>query len=379
MKKLKIVSIGPTYPYRGGISHYNTILCQNLAKKHDVTCVSFTRMFPEFLYPGESTKDTKSLKAIKTRAKTKELMDVINPYSWIKTAFEIKKMNPDLVIFSWWSAYFSPMFSLIGWILKNSTKAKILFICHNVTPHERRKVDVIASKMVLGNGDYFIVHSQQDLDELKAMNPKAKAAKHMHPTYDVFNYGKISAEKARKSLGIKGDTILFFGFVRKYKGLEYIIRAMPIVLKKRKMTLLVVGDFLELKKETEDLIKKLKIGDYVKLLDTYVPNEEVGKYVCASDALVLPYLHATNSGIAQIAFGFGKPVIATNVGGLPEVVTDSVSGFLVEPQNPNALANAVLKLYEKGMQKKLSEGVKKELYRFSWKSMVEEIERLIQT
>lgn len=378
MKKLKIVSVGPTYPFRGGISHYNTLLCQHLAKKHDVTCVSFTRMFPEFLYPGESTRDTKSEKKISTKARTIEIMDVLNPYSWAKTALEIRKMRPGLVIFSWWSAYFSPMFSLIGWLLRKSTKAKILFICHNVTPHERRWVDVAAAKMALGNGDYFIVHSQQDLGELKAMYPRAKAAKHMHPTYGVFNYGKISAEKARKALGVKGDTILFFGFVRKYKGLEYIIRAMPAILKKRKVNLLVVGDFLELKKETEDLVRQLKIGDYVRLMDMYVPNEEVGKYVCASDALVLPYLHATNSGIAQIAFGFGKPVIATKVGGLPEVITDNVSGFIVEPQNPDALAKAVLRLYGKGMQKKLEAGVKKELYRFSWESMVEEIEKLIQ-
>lgn len=378
MKRLKIVSIGPTYPFRGGISHYNTLLCQNLAKKHDVTCVSFTRMFPEFLYPGESTRDTKSSKKIKTKAKTVELMDVMNPYTWVKTALEVKKMNPDLVIVSWWSAYFSPMLSTICWLLKRSTKAKILFICHNVTPHERRGIDMVASKMVLGNGDYFIVHSQQDMDELKTMYPKAKAAKHMHPTYDVFNYGKMTADKARKALKIKGDTILFFGFVRKYKGLEYLIRAMPLILKKRKVNLLVVGDFLELKKETEELIKELKISDYVKIFDTYVPNEEIGKFVCASDALVLPYLHATNSGIVQIAFGFGKPVIVTRVGGLPEVVTDKVSGFVVEPQNPKALADVVLKVYEKGMQKKLEQGVKKELYRFSWESMIEEIERLIQ-
>lgn len=378
MKKLKIVSVGPTYPFRGGISHYNTLLCQALAKKHDVTCISFTRLFPEFIYPGESTKDTKSINTIKTKAKNIEIIDAMNPYTWVKAAFAIKKLNPNLVIFSWWSAYFSPVFATIGSLVKKMTKAKILTICHNVTPHERRGIDRMAAKMALSSTDYYIVHSQQDLNELKALFPKAKAAKHMHPSYDVFNYGNISKEKARKALGIKGDTILFFGFVRKYKGLEYIIRAMPAILRKRNINLLIVGDFLELKKETEELIKELGIGKQVKIFDTYVANEEVGKYMCAADAVVLPYLHATNSGIIQIAFGFEKPVVVTNVGGLPEAVIDGVSGYVVEPQNPDALAKAVLKVYASGVEKKLVAGIRKEKYRFSWESMVEEIEKLIQ-
>lgn len=372
MHKLSISVIGPTYPYRGGIPHYNSLLCEALSKKHKVKCISFKRMYPKLLFPGKDQRDLESKNKISTNAV--EMLDTLNPFTWFKVVFQIKKEKPDLLLMYWWTPFFFPIFLTIAFFVKKLTKIRILFLCHNVLPHDKTFIDKFLSKSVLRFSDFFIVHSQQDKEDLLSMMPNACVIKSVHPTYEVFNYKCLPKTKAKEFFGIKGDTILFFGFVRKYKGLEYLLRAMPLVLKKRKVNLVIVGEFWELKKETMDLIQTLGINDYVKVYDKYIPNEDIGKYVCASDIAVLPYVHATNSGIVQTLFGFKKPVIVTAVGGLPEVVLDNKTGFVVPPQNSKALSAAILKFYEEKKEKTFIKGIIQDKDRFSWDRMVENIE-----
>lgn len=374
--KLKIAVIGPTYPYRGGIPHYNTLLCEALSKKHYVECISFKRLYPKMLFPGRDQRDTESKEKISTKAV--ELIDSINPLTWLKVVRKIKKENPDIVLMYWWTPFFFPQFSTIGFLIKKLTKAKIIFLCHNVLPHDRTFIDRLLSKNVLRFGDYFLTHSKQDANDLKSMLPDAKVKAAVHPTYDVFNYKPMPKEKARKALGLKGDTIAFYGFVRKYKGLQYLLEAMPIILKEKDINLLIAGEFWELKEETLKQIKELGIGNKIKIVDQYVPNEDVGKYICAADIIVLPYVHATNSGIVQTAFGLKRPVIVTDVGGLPEVVTDNKTGFVVPSKNAKAIANAVLRFYKEKKAAAFAKGIEQEKGRFSWDRMVENIESFLR-
>lgn len=371
-KKLKIHVIGPTYPYRGGIPHYNTLLCDNLAKKHHVTCISFKRLYPNLLFPGRDQRDRKSKNKIKTKAL--EMLDSINPFTWFKVVKKIKKDKPDLLLMYWWTPFFFPSFSLISWLVKKLTKTKILFLCHNVLPHDKSFLDKFLSKNVLKNADYFIVHSKQDKKDLIGMIPNAKVAHGVHPIYEMFKQKPMPKGDAQAILNLNGKVITFFGFIRKYKGLEYLIKALPDVLKEQKVTLLIVGEFWELKEETLELIKNLGLEENIKIYDEYIPNEEVGKYICASDVIVLPYNHATNSGIIQTAFGFEKPVIVTDVGGLPEVVLNNKTGFVVPTKDSEALASAINRFYKENKEKNFIEGIKKDKARFEWKRMVERIE-----
>ena len=112
--------------------------------------------------------------------------------------------------------------------------------------------------------------------------------------------------------------------------------------------------------------------------DGYLPDKEVEPYFAACDLVMLPYLSATQSGIAQIAFGFTKPVIATNVGGLPDVVSDGETGYLVEPRNSGQLAQAVITYYKQKKQKEFEQYIKQEAYRFSWERMGEVIDDFLE-
>tara|TARA_Y100000034_G_scaffold135306_1_gene206667 strand:+ start:2051 stop:3148 length:1098 start_codon:yes stop_codon:yes gene_type:complete len=357
-------------PFKGGIVPYNTLLYKELSKNHEVNIISFKRLYPKFLYPGENEKDTSSKESI-INAESDEILDGINPLTWLKTIFKIRKDKPDLVVFHWWNPFFSIMISLIFSMIRS----KKLLICHNVLPHEKVFMDKFLTKIALNRSKLFIVHSKEELANLNQLigNPNAKV--YPHPTYEFFDK-EFDTEVERKTLNLRKKVILFFGFIRPSKGLIYLIRAMPEVLKKIDLDLLVVGEFLidkeKLKKECTEEISKLGVENNVKLIDEYVPNEEVSKYFSVADLAVFPYISATGSGILQIAFGLRKPVICTDV--LANVVDDNKTGFVVPTKNSKNLADAIIRFYEEGKSGAFIENIKKEHERFSWEGLVETIE-----
>ncbi len=370
---MKIILIGPIAPYKGGISHYNTLLAKHLSKTHNVSVISWKRRFPKFLYPGGEQVEKGKEHIIKQDRKF--ILDFLNPFTWLKSFFKIQRKKPELIVLDWVTPFTAPFHWTMLFLTKHFTKTKSLLICHNVLPHEKRIFDKFLARLVFKNTDYFIVNSKQDMSDLKKLKPNAKAALGFHPTYEEFKHKEIKKD-IKKQLALKTKTILFFGFVREYKGLKYLLKAMPIILKKIDLDLLIVGEFWGDKQEYISLIKKLGIEKNVKLVAEYVPDEDVGNYFAASDIAVLPYTSATQSGIVQLSFGFEKPVITTNVGGLPDAVTHNKTGFLVPPQNPEAIADAVIRFYKEKKSKEFISNIKKEKDRFSWERYVGLIEKI---
>jgi len=370
--KRKFCIVGPSYPFRGGIPHYTTLLYKHLKKKYDVSFYAFKRQYPKCLFPGKTDKDPSNI-AIKDDS-VENILDSMNPFTWWQTFQKIKKDNPNLLILPWWVFFWTPQFWTIVTFAKIFTSAKILFICHNIVEHESHFIKKLCTKIVLKKGDYFIVHSEEDLKNLKRMLPNALVQKAFLPTLEEFNFEPVDKNTAKKKLGIEGKVLLFFGFVRPYKGLKYLLDALPLILKEiDDVTLMVVGEFWWDKEEYLNQIDALKIKDKVRIVDEYVPNEEVGKYFSAADVVVLPYTSATQSAIIQLAYGFNKPVIVTNVGGLPDAVDDGKTGFLVETENPQAIAHAVISFYKGEFEKSFVSNVIKAKEKFSWDRMVESI------
>ena len=374
-RKEKIVLIGPVYPYKGGISHYTGMMYRALSKKYQTYMVSYSFQYPKLLYKKEQRDYTNDSFRVED---TKYWIHTANPVNWIHAASKIKKLQPDLVIIQWWHPYFAPCY----WTLTRMLgKIKILFVCHNVFPHERFPMDRMLTKMVLKRGNAFIVQSGKDAKDLQTILPGAKYEQAVHPTYKAFKFENMSKKKARELLGIteKEKVLLFFGFVREYKGLKYLIQALPRITEKcEDVRLFVVGDFgsAENREVYEKLMEENQVKDFVTICDGYIPDREIEKFFAACDLVVLPYVSATQSGIVQIAYGFEKPVVVTNVGGLPDVVEDGKTGYVVEPENPVALADAVVRYFAENREEEFEENVKKEAYRFDWDRMVETVERL---
>ena len=361
----KIAVLGLSYPFRGGIAHYSTLLVRELRKQYRVTFITLKRQYPSFLFPGTTQYDHSTSRIVEDND---SIIDSINPFTWISTAFLLKREAFDLIIVQWWNPFFGLAFGTIINVLAFMAKTKICFLCHNVLPHESTIVDRILSKYAYKNVQYFIVHSEEDQKNLLSLKPKAVVKKNLHPTYAIFSdFDIYEKHQARQKLNISHKNILlFFGLIRKYKGLKDLIYAMEKVVQHLDCVLLIVGEFYEPKSEYESLINELSLNDYVIIVDKYINNEEVSLYFCSADVVVLPYIEATQSGIVQIAFGLNTPVITTNVGGLPEAVSNGKTGFIVEKESPEKLAEAIVKFYQGNYGDRFREEIQKMTRDFSW-------------
>lgn len=366
---MKITIIGPIYPYKGGIAHYTGLMAKHLSKENDVDVISYKKQYPKLLYNKEQKDyENDSLKYDNSNF----LINTVNPFSCFKTAKHIKKTKPDLLIIQWWHPFFTPCYWLILKLL-GKNKPKTLFLCHCVLPHEKIPFQKFLSKTVLKKGNVYIVQSETDEKHLKQFVKNPLYTRTVMPAFNLFKQQNLSKSDAYEQLGLNPNekVILFFGFIREYKGLKHLIRAMPQITSSiPEIELIIVGEFFENNKdEYIELIKSTNCENSIILYDGYTPDKEVEKYFAACDVVVLPYESATQSGIVQIAYDFNKPVIATNVGGLPEVVTDGKTGFLIEPYDAKNIAEAIIKFYSSGVTQEFTENIKEESSKYSWAVM----------
>jgi glycosyltransferase involved in cell wall biosynthesis len=230
------------------------------------------------------------------------------------------------------------------------------------------------TRYAFGAVDYFVVQSDAVEQELRMFWPTANYRNVPHPIYNLFGE-RIERQRARATLGITADhVLLFFGYIRKYKGLHVLLDALATVRRELDVTLVVAGEFYDDETAYRDHVRKLGLEQSVVFQSQYLPNDQVRIYFSAADAVVLPYLSATQSGIAQIAYNFDTPVIVTQVGGLAEVVHDNRTGFVVPPHDPDALAQAILRFYRDGKQRVFSDAVRQEKVKYSWDALVSTVE-----
>ncbi|MDO8586072.1 MAG: glycosyltransferase [Armatimonadota bacterium] len=369
---MKICVFGPSYPLRGGIAHYTSLFCNALRERsHDVKLITFKRLYPRFLFPGKTEKDTSGTPI---RSDAEPVIDSMNPLTWLAAGKRMRAFRPDLVVIQWWHPMFAPQYATVARFRPRGSR--LVFLCHNVIPHESAGPMQRLARMALRHGDHFIVHSEEDRRNLIGLVPGADVTRSRHPTYEVFNTGVWDRDACRRELGLDGNVILFFGLVRRYKGLIHLIQAMPKVLSRIDATLLIVGEFYDKKEPYLEEIRKLGVSDRALIVDEYVPNEEVGRYFTAADVAALPYVSATQSGIVQIAFGFNKPVIATSVGGLPDVIEHGETGLLTPPEDPDALADAIIDFFAESRGEQFSRNIAARQDEFSWGRMVDVVEGL---
>lgn len=376
---MNIAIIGPTYPYRGGIAHYTTLLTQHLrATGHNAALFSYTRQYPRWLFPGKSDHDPS---ATPLQVPCQYTLDPLNPRSWWRTAQLIAQHQPNVVILQWWVPFWAPSLIAVAQLVRRRTQAKIVLICHNVVPHEgdtslRRRI----AQLVLRQADRIVVHSMQDQQIAQQLVPNAVVLRTALPTYAAFEQLAASSEHHAlgRELGLEGkQVLLFFGLVRPYKGLPVLLDALPSVRQQLpNVHLLIVGEVWGSSAPYTEQIARLDIGDQVTRVDRYVPNEEVGAYFAAADVAVLPYVSATQSAVVQMAFGFGVPVITTTVGGLSEAVAHERTGLLVPPRDANALAAAIIHFFHDNLGHAMRAAIAVEQHegRFGWDALVKLIE-----
>lgn len=374
---MNIVIIGTAYPLRGGIAHFNALLARHLKSHHQVATITFKRQYPAVLFPGKTQEEQGTAPGDISPAP--QLVDSINPLNWITVARRVRSMNPDLIIFKYWLPFFGPCFGTIAKLAKRGTAAKVLYICDNIVPHERRPGDLTFTRYAFQQADSFIVQSDAVERDLNRLFPGSRYRKVAHPVYENFG-STIPKPEARKALGISAKkVILYFGYVRPYKGLMVLFDAMKRIASASQpgeILLLAVGECYDDETAYRSYLRENGLESVVRFVPEYVPSDRVADYFGAADVVVLPYKSATQSGIVQIAYNFEKPVIATDVGGLAEVVKDGRTGFIVPPNDPQRLADAVTRYYDEQREEEFVGNVRKEKLKYSWANLVDAIEDL---
>jgi len=368
------------HPYRGGIAHFTEMTVEGLdGREHEMVPVSFARQYPEFLFPGKTQFEPDDEAPAIVRGAPR-LLDPLNPLSWFRTGFHLRDAAPDAVVFQYWMPFFAPAYGVVARGLRRHYGIPSIAVVHNALPHERHFGDAWLSRFFLGACAGHVVMSDAVAENLRPLRPPDASVRRIeHPVYERFGE-PVPRDEARAALDLPEDApvILFFGFVREYKGLHVLLEAMPEVLEELpELHLVVAGEPYDDPERYRRLIRTHGLSDRVHWHDDYIPSGDVPTYFCAADLAVQPYVSATQSGVAQIATHFERPMIVTDVGGLAETIPHEEAGFVVPPEDPPALADAIARFFRENWVDRLTEGVRERKHAQQPERLFEAIEELL--
>ncbi len=354
-EKTKICVVGPSKKFLSGISYYTIRLANALSRDYGVSVLCFRNLLPRFMFPGSKHvgKDLANLDYAEN-VRVFNGMDYNNPLTWYRAYRFLKRESPDVVILQWWTSSVAHMHLLISLISAMSTKAKVVIEFHEVVdPLEESILPIRIYSRIMGcflvkRASLYVTHSESDrrLVASKYYIPDERVHVIPHGLYD--QYTPVSREEARSKLGLNNDyVILSFGLIRPYKGIPNLIKAfgdLPEDVAGRSR-LLIAGEIWEDREAVMQAIDGCKYKGRIKLVDSYIPDDNVPLYFDAADAVALPYLRASQSGVAHIAMAFGKPIVVSRVGGLEESMADYAGTYFIPPGDTGAIKEALVRLF----------------------------------
>ena len=368
---MKIVILGTANPYRGGLATFNERLALEFQSQgHDVTIFNFSLQYPNFLFPGTSQFLENPHPDIVPNIRK---VNSVNPFNWIKVGFELYRLRADVVIFRYWISFMAPCYFVIASILKMNRFSKIFTIVDNAISHEPKFYEKTVSRLFFWVSDFFLTMSEKVRIDLSSLTSKPSILT-LHPLYDSYSLPKSKSE-ARTNLHLPIDQkiILFFGFIRDYKGLDLLLEAMSSPeIKDQNIKLVVAGEFYANREKYESMVSSLRIENQLYWHTDFIPDAKIADYFSAADAVILPYKASTQSGVTQIAFYYDLPIIATNVGGIKEMVEGNTHGLIVDA-NAQSISKGILNFYANDNREIYRQNIARDKSNYSWAAFVEAI------
>ena len=391
---MRIAILSCFYPFRGGISQFNTYLLKELSKKHTVKAFNFKRQYPGILFPGKTQKVTADDTALPVESQA--ILDSVNPLTYRKTAKAIAAFHPDVLLTRYWMSYFAPSLggvcSHAAKILKKqgygeSGKFRCVAIADNIIPHEKHFFDIPLARYFVKRQSGIVTLSHAVEDQLKELCPGVKSTTIPHPLYSNFGE-RIDTLQARRQLGMQGTdeevlgrrVLLFFGLIREYKGLDILLEALPLL--GPSYTLVVAGEAygsFDKYRQIIDSERFAPVRDNLMLHERYIPDGDVKVYFSAADLSVLPYRSATQSGISSISWNFDVPLITTPVGGLVESVGKAGTGMLTDDITAQSVAAAVEKYFAENRKEEYLYNISRLKKELGWEAFATKLEDFINT
>jgi len=375
---MRFVLVGPAYPFRGGIAQYTSSLFRAMADRHEVSLITFSRQYPSHFFPGRTQRDESKSPF---RVPHEPLFDSLSPSSWKRAGRRIAELSPDAVVFQWWQPFFAPAYRGAIQELRKHSDLPVFFLCHNLLAHDRTLVpghktcERLLTRSVFKHVDGFLVHANEMVGQLKEFSGNSQIRKIYHPLYNFYlEWDEMPAEVAEDDK----LRLLFFGKIRKYKGLSLFLEALSHIKDKIPFKATIAGEFYVAPVPYRKAAERMGLSEHLTWRERYIPNEEVPGLFRRADLVVLPYLEATQSGVVPVAYQFEVPVIASDVGGLSEVVLEGRTGYLVPIGDAEAIAERILKFYREKRKEEFQNNIREFRQRLSWKQVVDNVEDLVR-
>lgn len=321
----RVCVIGPVPPLKGGIAQHTAQIVRALRDGGDeVDVVSWAAQYPTFLYrrsevdPAASPLEDASF-----------LLRWWNPLTWLRAGLRARRA--EVVVLPWVVPVHAPIHAVV--LLLSSASQRVIHV-HNVFPHEPLPFSRSSARFVFGLADRLVVHASSLQDDLLDIGANTSTSLVPHPTNVVVDVTPLPPTPPVR--------LLYLGYVRDYKGLDVAIEAIAQLRSEGvDVTLTAVGEVWGESSSYTALVQRLELQPFVDLDFRYAPDEELNDLLSRHHLLMAPYRSATQSGVAALALAAGRGVVATDVGGLPDVVIEGRTGTLAEPGDPESLADAV--------------------------------------
>ncbi len=371
LRTLHISFVSPFFPLKGGIARFSSTLLGALLKRgHEVDAISFKRLYPGIFFRGKTVYEPGI--SSKPGNDVFPILDTINPFSWVSAARRIRRRKPDVILCAYWLGLFAPLYAL----LRLLSGRRMIVLMHNFTSHERFAGEKMLRDLLIASSDGVVTLSEYVSAQVRKSYPEVPVRTLFHPVYNAA-VAMPPREEACRTLGFAcdGPVLLFFGYVREYKGLDILIDAMPEILRRYPgATLLIAGEFYYGERMFRERIAFLGMGEQVKVYAEFVSSERMSLFFSAADVVVLPYREASQSGVVQQAYGFGRPVLVSDRGGLPEAVREGKTGKVVASLEPSAFAEGICDFLQSREQIPYEEQVRQYARELSWDVFAERFE-----
>jgi glycosyltransferase involved in cell wall biosynthesis len=349
--------LAPVHPLVSGAAQFNTAMVTALRERGPVTTLSWRRLYPPLLH----RRDTHDLSSRPVRVEPAEvILDWADPRTWRAALRRVEASGARAMVLPWLHPVMAPPYRHL--LRHRPPGVARVLVCHNVVAHEPVRFGRPLTQAVLKHADLLVVHACDQLTELEGLGLDDRSVlKAFHPRFSAADLAaipdpsQVAAERARQ--GGPDISLLAFGAIRPYKGIDLALEALALIGPEVRVRLTVAGVFWDGGEELRARVRALGLQERVELRDGFVSNEDAALLFMAADASLLPYRSATQSGVVQLSFAYGTPVIATAVGGLPEAVHDGVDGILCRPGDAAALAAAIVRLPT--VRPTLAEGVRR--------------------
>ncbi len=370
---MRVALLSSFYPLRGGISQFNASMLVGLGKCHIVKAFSFSRQYPDFLFPGKTQYVTPEDEAIPVEADA--CLDTMSPITWVKTARAIRAWKPDLLVMKYWMSWFAPS---LGYVARHCG-CKSIVVLDNVIPHEAHWFDKPLTRYFLNGCTGFVSMSESVENDLLSLRKDAPHILLPHPLYAHFG-PKMTREEAAATLGVNPalKTLLFFGLIREYKGLDILLEAFRSL--PEDYQLIIAGEPYGSFDKYQKIIDSLPGKDRVHVFPDYIRDSEVKKFFSAADVAVLPYRSATQSGISSIAYHFDVPMIVTDVGGLKGTIGERGTGIVAAVPEPGTIRAEILRYFASdSLRETCLEAIAREKKRLGWDTFCQHLTEFATT